>query len=148
MGKGRGVRGVAGFALLAVGSIPASGALPTPGSKGAGDDYSPDRLYLGEQVLLVGEGGQAIPCAATDTAWAQLVRIQRSDDSPDEELANLREKGEIYEVSAGTEGTILEPSNLVPGVKLADGDRAGRICFTDRSYVKSYRRSRPYYWRY
>lgn len=146
MGQGRGIRIFAAFALAA-GAIPAAMALPVPGSKGAGDDYSPDRLYPGEQVLLVAKGGQTIPCAATDAGWAELIRIQR-DGRSTEALSALRESGEVYEVSAGTEAIVVESSHLVPGLKLTDGDRAGQVCFTDRLHVKRFRRNRPYYWRY
>lgn len=146
MGQGRGIRSVAAFALAA-GAMPALAALTVPGSKGAGDDYSPDRLYPGEQVLLIAEGGQTIPCAATDAAWAQLIRIQR-DGRSKEALSALRERGEVYEVPAGTEGIIIESSHLVPGLKLLDSDRAGQLCFTDRLNVKRFRRDRPRPWRY
>lgn len=146
MGKGLWVG--AAIVLLATGSSTVSVALPTPGYKGAGDDYSPDQLYVGDRVLLIGDGGQRVPCAATDGAWAQLIRIQRGVGPDKGKLAALQESGEVYEVTAGTEAIVLEPSHLAPGLKLADGDRAGRVCFTDRLFVKRYRPNQRGYWRH
>lgn len=134
------------LALLASNPASVSGQSAVPGAKGADDDYSPDRIYPGERVLLVAQGGQMVPCAATDTGWAELIRIRGAADAAEDELAELRRSGQLYEVNSGTWGIVLESSHLVPGLKLADGAHAGQVCFTDRVFVQRVRQERRRYW--
>jgi hypothetical protein len=133
--------GVAVFALVVQGSAVAV-------SRGTGKDFSPDPLYTGDWVVIIGEGGNAVTCAGSDADWSELIRLQRGDAAAEGGLSKLRKSGAVYEVVSGTEAIVTEPSHLVPGLKLKSGKHSGQVCFTDRTSVQRYRRYSPPYWFY